>query len=232
MDLKNRTQLEKQLAKELGRVNETTRKELLKLLGNPPQLENVTIETWQLIGNNYSKVLTPSLEKIFIQSVEQLTDSLGYAMDFAMVNQNAVNFASQYGFELVKGMTDTRQEHLQKAVADFYSERLDMNGLRQRIGTMYSPVRADMIAQTEVTRSASEGEKLVIEDLARNNVQMIAIFQTSNDERVCPVCSPLNGKVSSVAGANPDFNGYGLPPLHVKCRCFVNWQVYDVAEVA
>jgi hypothetical protein len=38
------------------------------------------------------------------------------------------------------------------------------------------------------------------------------VWQTSGDERVCPVCGPLAGHENE-AGTGP------MPPLHGNCRC-------------
>jgi SPP1 gp7 family putative phage head morphogenesis protein len=45
---------------------------------------------------------------------------------------------------------------------------------------------------------------------------------TSKDERVCPICKPLNNKVINVRG-NFTSGGETLkyPPAHINCRCFV-----------
>jgi len=44
-------------------------------------------------------------------------------------------------------------------------------------------------------------------------------FRTSADERVCPICGPRAGTRTDVQ--NPNFDGYGIPPLHVRCRCWI-----------
>ena len=38
------------------------------------------------------------------------------------------------------------------------------------------------------------------------------VWRTSGDERVCPICGPLNG-LEFAADTGP------MPPLHINCRC-------------
>jgi hypothetical protein len=54
-------------------------------------------------------------------------------------------------------------------------------------------VRAELIASTEVTRVFTQATLLA----EANNPYTVAYrFQTSADERVCPICSPLNQQVT------------------------------------
>lgn len=46
---------------------------------------------------------------------------------------------------------------------------------------------------------------------------MEQVWRTSGDERVCPICGPLNGKRKSEGWSGVT----GPPPAHVNCRCWV-----------
>lgn len=49
-------------------------------------------------------------------------------------------------------------------------------------------------------------------------------YRTKMDDRVCPICSPHNGKIWPFD--NP--SAWVVPPLHVNCRCeleFESWLV-------
>jgi hypothetical protein len=103
---------------------------------------------------------------------------------------------------------------------------------------VFSPRRAEAIAATEVTRAITQGEtaarfEIYAEDPAnRANFQggdsppiiisdgLVAIWQTEEDGRVCPLCGPLNGKpAKDWIGQFPQG-----PPAHVNCRC---WLIYE-----
>jgi hypothetical protein len=44
---------------------------------------------------------------------------------------------------------------------------------------------------------------------------MVPIWQTSNDERVCPICGPKHGK---------EITDGKFPPAHPRCRCWVTYE--------
>jgi SPP1 gp7 family putative phage head morphogenesis protein len=75
--------------------------------------------------------------------------------------------------------------------------------------------RAETIAVTEVTRAAAEGGRLYQQQLQQAGFTFDRIWRTSNDERVCPVCGPLDGKPEA------EWGGLDSPPAHPNCRCSV-----------
>jgi len=83
---------------------------------------------------------------------------------------------------------------------------------------MFGAVRAEMIATTEVTRAMSEAEHLYKRELDERNAQTVERWLTSEDERVCDICGPLDHTLREVWGQQfPDG-----PPAHINCRCRVN----------
>lgn len=79
--------------------------------------------------------------------------------------------------------------------------------------------RAERIAEHESRTVLNLGkqfgwsEKVKNGELPRNAKK---VFMTAQDEKVCPECGPLDGKVIPLNGR---FNGTLVPPLHVNCRC-------------
>jgi hypothetical protein len=118
-------------------------------------------------------------------------------------------------FDLVGGITDTTRNALQKEVAAFLQNGdMTIQDLAQRLYRYYSPTRAELIAITEVTRAASEGEDATIREIEKlSGDKYEPIWQTANDERVCIICGPRHNKVV----AKDD-----KPPAHPRCRCWRN----------
>jgi len=73
--------------------------------------------------------------------------------------------------------------------------------------------RALVIARTEIIRAHSEGQLLSFEKLGVEEVGIEAEWLTAGDEKVCDLCSSLEGTVLSVEEAK------GLLPRHPNCRC-------------
>ncbi len=80
--------------------------------------------------------------------------------------------------------------------------------------TVFNSARAELIAQTEITRAYAEANRTAWRE---SGVIEGMEWRTSNDELVCPVCGPLNGQQTTIDG---DFDGL-MPPAHPRCRCWV-----------
>lgn len=213
--LNGRNGIETRLARALAKDGSQTARELLKLLGNPPKLTNITAEVWDTIASRTSGILSPTLEQVFIDAAGQMMTATSFGVDWTLVNEAAANWARQYTFGLVRGINGTSQRLLQQAVNDFFNTSMTNADLRARLLRAYGPVRAEMIATTEVTRAAVEGERHIVRELAANGVRMKPIHQTAHDERVCPVCGPRNGV---------EITDNRYPPLHPRCRCWVTYE--------
>lgn len=50
------------------------------------------------------------------------------------------------------------------------------------------------------------------------------LFRVADDERVCPVCAPLDG--ATVNGADDTLH----PPLHTNCRCWLEFWFCEEPE--
>jgi hypothetical protein len=117
---------------------------------------------------------------------------------------------------MLQDLFNTRYEHLNEIIPRFYEEQWNLGQLRSDLERYYSPVRAEMIAVTETTRAAVEGERALVDALQKESgIAMVPIWQTSNDERVCPICGPKHGK--------PITDGQ-YPPAHPRCRCWVTYE--------
>jgi len=64
------------------------------------------------------------------------------------------------------------------------------------------------MARTETMYACNEGAKV---RYAQHGIEKVE-WLTAWDDRVCPDCAALNGKVFTIAQAPPC-------PLHVQCRC-------------
>jgi SPP1 gp7 family putative phage head morphogenesis protein len=73
--------------------------------------------------------------------------------------------------------------------------------------------RANTIARTEVIRAHAEGQLDALEQLGVETVGVAVEWSTAGDDRVCPLCSPLEGIVMTLKEAK------GTIPRHPNCRC-------------
>jgi len=73
--------------------------------------------------------------------------------------------------------------------------------------------RALIIARTEIIRAHSEGQLDALEQLGVEEVGVMVEWSTAGDDRVCPLCQPLEGVVLKTKEAR------GIIPRHPQCRC-------------
>jgi hypothetical protein len=59
MEVPNREELERQVARALGRLQKSQLTRLLEYLGDPPRVENVPVEFWEEVGKELLEALSP-----------------------------------------------------------------------------------------------------------------------------------------------------------------------------
>lgn len=94
----------------------------------------------------------------------------------------------------------------------------------QKAGDRYAArllrYRAETIARTETVAAANEGQLQLWRQAQANGLLKANARRqwiTTPDERLCPVCRPLNGKTAPLDGPFP--GGFMNPPAHPNCRC-------------
>lgn len=142
-------------------------------------------------------------------------------LDYTLSSAEALAWAKKYSYELIKGIDETTRDIISNAISSFietpgFTIRDVMDEL-----TDFSEKRAATIAVTETTRAFAEGQKLAGEELRKEfpDMKIEKTWFTNNDDRVCDICGPLDGK--SVAYED-EFDAEG-PPAHVNCRCWIEF---------
>lgn len=213
-----RDEFERRLIRAVARANSGVRREIAALLGDPPTLDALTPEVWDDIMRRMGDAMRPDLEEAFLEAGARLMTTLGVSIDDSIINRAAMEWARTYSYELVRGMNDRRQRDLQNLFGSFFEQPMSNEELQRYLVREFGPVRAEMIGITEVTRAISEGEKRVVDTLQGQGVGLVAVWQTMEDERVCPICGPRNDQAQGT-------NWINLPPAHPRCRCLVRWEM-------
>ena len=230
-DIPNRDQLEAEVARLLGRWMKEQQTLIIQLLGDPPNLANLPPEFWTEIGAEGVSILRPFMNQQALDAAERMLADITIGVDWALVNESAATWARQYSYELVTGINQTSQHALQRIIPSYFEQGMSQGELRQALSNLFSPVRAEMVARTEVTRAAFEGEQITIGELAKEGANMIAIWGTRNDEIVCVICGPMHGREAD--GYSPPRRPYWIhpemgmrlePPAHPRCRCGADYR--------
>jgi hypothetical protein len=194
------------------------KRRLLALLGDPPNPANVPESFWADAGPEMSAKLRPVMREAYLAyALDTIKDTGGFGVDWSLVNRRAVAWSNQYAYDLVKGITHTTRDSIDKAISRFFETpgqtRADLEAM---LAPDFGEVRASMIAVTETTRAASEGQQAIAAELEAAGIHMTPIWNTLNDELVCPICGPKNG--NEIADGE-------FPPSHVNCRCFATYEL-------
>lgn len=142
------------------------------------------------------------------------------SVDLDLLNVAAHEYARQHSFNLVSQITTTSKHALQSALSEWIYSGEPLPKLIERIEPMYGPVRANMIATTEITRVYAESNVLGWRAYGVDAQK----WQTAVDDTVCEICAPRHGKEYRLG--EPE----GTPPGHVNCRCWIQ-PVVRVPEI-
>lgn len=151
-----------------------------------------------------------------------LAESLiGFSLSDGSINKNALLFAQQYVTEWLRGLDKTSEKAVRDALSYFVTTPgATVGNVIDVLEREFDSERAWRIAITETTRIYAEANQIFAQELAGQypDMQIIKRYYTNNDDLVCPICSPLDGKE---AAYNDDF-AIPNPPLHVNCRCWTS----------
>ncbi len=117
----------------------------------------------------------------------------------------------------VKGVAETTKDEIRALVGRQAAEGWTLDELADALeqsGITRSASRAAIIARTETTRAYSLGS---IAAFQVSGVVDRLEWLTAQDEKTCPECSALDGRVTDMGKAFD--GGVMFPPAHPNCRC-------------
>jgi hypothetical protein len=234
-ELPNRMGAESALAKELAKLLRIQQGKILELLGDPPNINNIPLSLWDEQADEFFRVLEKHSFTAYIAAAEQILAAQPIGVDWGLVNAEAARWARTHSRSLALDISTTNRQNVGEAIAGFFEEQQTIGDLRLKLSSLFGPVRADMIATTEITRAAVEGELQLVRELNKEGVQLVATWFTVRDRFVCPICEPLDGQSETEEGgfvpAGDAGPGIPSPPAHPRCRCFLNHSFVGQSEV-
>lgn len=119
-------------------------------------------------------------------------------------------------YQNLKGVTLTAAQQMSNVLTLGFAEGKHPRELARELsktveGLMHK--RALTIARTELAYAYAEGQLDGFEHDGHVELKVQAEWSTAGDDRVCPKCAPLDGKVFTLKQAR------GMIPLHPNCRC-------------
>jgi len=151
---------------------------------------------------------------------------------FATIDRAAIDFLANYQIQLLGDVGAELASGIKRAVTQGVLAGKSIPEVAREIGrvvkdkeafrragkTVFKSAqrRATLIARTETLRAHNEGRMAFYRQVGVTKVQWL----TADDERTCPECAPLDGKVFEI-GEAPAL------PRHPGCRCA--WSSADIA---
>lgn len=238
-DLKNREKFEVEIVSALAPRDVETVRDITRFLDETvvsrqdEQFERVWGDVqsslgwrnlWDTVTGRYRGGLINPLQSTYIAGAGNMLNKFGFGVDESLIMDRGLGWASEYSYELVKGMNTNSQKILSKIVRNFFETDQSVQDLRAALKPIYGTVRADLIAVTEVTRAIQQAEGMVAGELEANGVRMRRIWVTEADGKVCAVCSPRHLMEQGT-------NWYDPPPAHGRCRCYSDWDVIAIRSM-
>jgi len=166
------------------------------------------------------------LEAMEAPDFQDLTDVKRNAMvkrTFATIDRAAIDFLANYQVQLLGDVSAELASGIKRTVTngvltgksipevarDIGRVVKDPEAFRRAGKTVFKTAqrRATLIARTETLRAHNEGRKVFYRQAGIKRVKWL----TAQDERTCPICRPLDGKVFGIE----DDPGV----VHPGCRC-------------
>ena len=157
----------------------------------------------------------------------ELPAGASFLINWDAFNKDAVEYLNKWGLSFLSDVNQYTQERTISIIDRWIQTGEHMSVLEAKLAPLFGAERARRIAVTEVTRMYAEGNLIAWKSTGYVTEK---IWRTARDERVCPICGPLEGKSVAIdAGWSADnagnivadYGGLLNPPAHVNCRCYL-----------
>jgi SPP1 gp7 family putative phage head morphogenesis protein len=185
-----------------------------------PRFPDFWDDEYRRLWENYS----PTAMRIYLEGAQSGASLLPRGVDLLVnwdvFNQDAIDWMKKYGLNWLHGINETTQKATIRAIDDWVRSGEPLPNLSARLSQFFGRERAERIAITEVTRIYSEGNLAAWKSTGFVSGKR---WNTAMDDRVCPICRPLDGRIVRSDYYFPAIMAGGLwaPPAHVRCRCWI-----------
>lgn len=198
-------------------------------------MDFLSSEFWSNEKDTISNILEGMFLRILKTGFEDgasMLGSLGISTTWEIFNEAVVNYGRNQAEVFATYLAESIANELAIRIPNWIESGSPLQDLISELGSLYNPVRAEMIAITEVTRLYAVGN---INAWNASGVVQGKMWRTVGDERVCPICGniekdtpvvPLNATSFEFRDKDPESQTYGQvlqifhnPPAHVRCRC-------------
>ena len=170
------------------------------------------------LAADLAAAMAPVIAQAAQEYVDENADPVGVPLD--EVAASVSEWASEHAARVAAGIAESTRRLIMGALAAASGAQ----DFLERISFRFGPAHAAQVAVTEVTRGISRGAAELQQRLGGMGVVTVRRWLTAEDERVCPICRPLDHKTYE-SGAWDAAGVPDGPPAHPNCRCVavVEW---------
>lgn len=165
--------------------------------------------------NEVFAAMRGNLETIARLFADEVQRSLGIAVDVDTLLADWAERATRSQIDDL--LYPYTRDYIARAVAAWQQlPNADRAELIKMIEPVVGAKRAETIAITAATEAATAGVRTYRDALrTTHSLDYVMVWETANDERVCPICGSFHRKRES------EWGGLSGPPAHPRCRCGV-----------
>jgi hypothetical protein len=207
-------ELVRPISKELNRQRKAVNAEVAK---DFPDFELL----WENFREGMTVALIPPLIDIYDQAAARTTGEVIASKQNLLGDllTNARRWATAYALGIATSTTTTTRRIVTTVLATVASTPgMTTADFKDMTAKAFSVERAKSIAITEATRAQFEGTRDTQSELHKLGFTTHLIWFTVNDDRVCPICAPLEGQAEDTPGSGI-WDGGITQPAHTGCRC-------------
>lgn len=150
--------------------------------------------------------------------IDTLPPNIAPLVNPTRFNEAAMRYAQEYRYTYIRNITETTRKQTQATISAWIRSGASLDVLESQLAGIFGEARAARIAATEVTRAFAQGNMAAWES---TGFVRSGVWMTSNDERVCPICSDHAGEhvgIGDIDAAPPNAS-------HPGCRCWLQPEV-------
>lgn len=165
---------------------------------SPTQMEFWQIER-RMVWEFFNELLMDTMLAGASNGLPLLPAALRPLVSWDVINQSAITFLRNYRSDILDAIDAVSERQAREIIAEWARRGDPLSVLRNELRPIFGTNRARNIAATEVTRMFAKGNLMLWQS---TGVVEGKVWQTARDERVCPFCGPLHGRVVEI---NSDF---------------------------
>lgn len=225
MEIPNRTTYDAAFARRMSRLNSRHRRELIALLGHPPDVRRVGPEFWERVRRENEEELLVVLLLLYSEAFEYHARLGGAAKGelSAAGRSGAEQYAKARAASIAANVADSARKHLDQVAADDWAkvgqdakDVITKTKVLADAIKMIGPIAAARIAVTETTAAQSAGgEAGIAATVGLSNEDEWRIHPEKSMTGTCKICRPYDGRPRRIWSIDFPMG----PPCHANCNC-------------